>query len=108
MVIIMAALAMSAGCCLWNPNVHTVRVILDVEGITLSNVKIGPASYGTVEHNIPTEYKELERKTPHKISYGSANEKIGEVTLEGLGTHLWTLTILRDGDELAFSLSEEL
>ena len=81
------------GCFLWNPNVHQVRISSTVSDGTLTNVKIADVSFGDIETDGITEYQEVPRDTELTITYGADDTQISAITLNGYGTHSWTLTI---------------
>lgn len=99
--------ALITGCFLWNPDVHNIRVVSTVTDGVIENLSIGGISFGDVETDTPTGYKEIERKTEHTITMGAGSTVIGTVELHGLGTHNWTLTISGTLSEMTFALEED-
>ena len=95
------------GCFLWNPNLHQVRISSTVSDGTLTNVKISGVSYGDIEPDAVTEYKEAPINTELAITYGADNTEISKITLHGYGTHLWTLTIDGTPAQMTFTIAED-
>ncbi len=96
-----------AGCFLWNPNIHSIRIFSAVSDGILENLKIGEVSYGDVDIDAVTSYQEIAQKSEQIVTLGADNSEISRLTLRGFGTHMWTLTIAGTVSQMTFTLTED-
>ncbi|MFW5877651.1 MAG: hypothetical protein ACOCUP_00920 [bacterium] len=77
---------------------HSIRIKNEIPE-TITGITIGSVSYGDVPTGSLTEYKPVE-EGEHTLSGSSdsGGTLSGTVTVEGKGTHKWTLVITSSGD----------
>jgi hypothetical protein len=99
-------LLLLSGCSILDPAVHEVRISSTVTA-DLENFKVGPVGFGTVLTGTTTDYFGIEAGVVHDMTFGPEDTVIGTVSVDGLGPHLWTVTIDGTAYEMTFTLTED-
>jgi hypothetical protein len=101
------AILLFTGCCLCSPNIHYVRIVSSVSDGALIDFRVGMEDFGTVVAGVATEYKSIPRATELAMTFGLEETAIGNVSVDGLGTHYWTITVSGTLTDMNFIITED-
>ena len=94
--VILFILAVFSYSCILEPN-HSVRIQNNYSE-TVTGIRIGTTQYGDVRSGSITEYLPVDEGNSEVSGYTQSGYPVyGTVTINGYGTHNWTLTILQNG-----------